>query len=129
MAAQAVGHFVLVSEQGFGKYVFDRFATEGEALAKGNKFWCCWVLFREASEGGVISELAHGGVGFAHPGIRRKATETIRGAARDREAREAARAAAEARFGAAASAKPKEKPRAAIPSDGRPDLSNARAWD
>eukprot|EP00325_Prymnesiales_sp_UTEX-LB-985_P004127 CAMPEP_0174705674 /NCGR_PEP_ID=MMETSP1094-20130205/8819_1 /TAXON_ID=156173 /ORGANISM="Chrysochromulina brevifilum, Strain UTEX LB 985" /LENGTH=127 /DNA_ID=CAMNT_0015903871 /DNA_START=82 /DNA_END=462 /DNA_ORIENTATION=+ len=127
MAASAQ-KFLLFCEVGPGNFTCERFASEGDARTKAKAYWCCWCCFREV-EGGVLTELASGGIGFAHNSIRKHATEAAKRSARDQDARARAAAAAETRFGANKAMKPKEKPRpAAVNNDGRPDLSQPATW-
>ena len=122
--------FVLICEVGLNNFTVERFGGESEARAKAAKYWCCWVLFRSNATGTELPELATGGVGFSHPNIRTYAQQNIKSKARDADARAAAAAAAEARAAkmAASAPKPKPKPAGSL-GDGRPDVSNAAAWD
>ena len=124
--------FLVVCEVGFGTYTVDRFPAEREARAAAAKLWCCWVLFRSSGGGTELAELAVGGVGFAHPAIRKHAETNLRARARDQDARAQAAVAAEARAAKLAAAQSKPRGGAAQQaraSDGRPDVSNPTAWD
>ena len=123
--------FLVICEVGFGTYTVDRYSNESEARAAAQKLWCCWVLYRSDPSGTQLAELTCGGVGFAHPAIRKYAETNIKSKARDADARSGAAAAAEARAAklAAQQPKPKSRPAAAAANDGRPDVSSAAAWD
>ena len=122
--------FVIVCEVGVGRFKVDRYPDESSARRKAASLWCCWVLFRDEGNGGV-RELQHGGVGFAHPSIRKHATTTFRSRARDIDARAQAAAAAEQRAASSAAIRPKEKSNTAsrYGNDGKPDVSNPLAWE
>ena len=122
--------WLIVTQEGPEIYKVYKNATEAEARKQASKFWCCWVLFDQASPGN-LTELACGGVGptfLIHPAIRTYAEAEFRSAARDTDARKAAAAAAEARAAAATKRVPAAKPKAPI-SDGKPDVSNPVVWD
>ena len=151
--------YVLVCEVGVGNFTVARFATEADARRKAASKWCCWCLFMQDSSPerrGMLSvrltgpdmwhcssfmpscealpcaqELSYGGIGFAHPSIRKYATASIQSTVRDADARAAAAAAAEARFAQAAASRPKEKPRIVTVggNEGKVNLADARAWD
>ena len=123
--------FAVVLEAGPGNFYVHRFGSQLEALAKGKKLWCCWVAFELSQDGATVREIAHGGTGWAHNTIRRHAQSTFQSQARDQDARARAAAAAEARFASSNASQPKQsKPRSGIATnDGRPDVSNASAWD
>ena len=124
--------FLVVCEVGFGTYTVDRYPVEREARAAAAKLWCCWVLFRSSGGGTELSELAAGGLGFAHPAIRKHAETNLKARARDADARAQAAVAAEARAAKLAAAQPKARSgpsQQARPSDGRPDVSNPATWD
>ena len=121
--------FAVVCEVGLGNFTIDRYNLESEARSASSKLWCCWVLYSISSNGTTLEELAHGGVGFSHPHIRKHAEQHITAKARDADARAAAAAAAEARAAKVVAAQPKAKAKPAAAGDGRPDVSNPSAWD
>eukprot|EP00966_Prymnesium_polylepis_P002732 62659-Prymnesium_polylepis.2 len=128
----AADRWLIVTQEGPEIYKVYKNATEAEARKQASKFWCCWVLFDQATPGNLM-ELACGGVGptfLIHPAIRTYAEDNFRNAARDTDARKAAAAAAEARAAAAAKCAPapSAKPKAPL-SDGKPDVSNPVVWD
>ena len=83
-------------------------------------------------EDSTVKEVAAGGVGFSHGGIRAWAAEHFRSQTKSQDARAAAAAAAEARAAAAAAKQPK-KPTTVIAAplggNGKPDVSNPLVWD
>lgn len=66
--AASSGIFELVVHRGWSKYVVERYATESDARTVAATLWPSWVLYHE--QRGSRVELAYGGIGFAHRGIR-----------------------------------------------------------
>ena len=75
-SASTSGALVIVNERGFGNFFVDRFETEAQALKYAKAYWSCWCLFRQSTDG-ELEELASGGVGVAHPSIRRHAHSAL----------------------------------------------------
>ena len=131
-AIRTMASFALVSEVGFNNMVTEKFTGEPQARKVASSKWVCWVLYQLDASGGIASELAAGGVGFAHAGIRQYSEKAFQSQARNADARAGAAAAAEARAAAAAAKQPKSKIVVAAPVGGRngkPDLADARSWD
>jgi hypothetical protein len=123
--------FALVCEKGIGNNIITEYESNVEARKAASNLWCCWCLY-ERGDGGMVQEVAHGGVGFSHGGIRKWAAEHFKAQTKSQDARAAAAAAAEARAAAAAAKQPKKPTVIANPlggRDGKPDISNPVVWD
>ena len=115
--------FALVSEVGIGNMIVEKYTGEPQARKLAASKWVCWVLYKLDGSGGILAELAAGGVGFAHAGIRQYSEKAFQSQARNVDARAGAAAAAE---------QPKPKTVVAAPlggRDGKPDVSNPLAWE
>ena len=122
--------FALVSEVGIGNMIVEKYTGEPQARKLAASKWVCWVLYKLDGSGGILAELAAGGVGFAHAGIRQYSEKAFQSQARNVDARAGAAAAAEARAAAAKQPKPKTVVAAPLGSrDGKPDVSNPLAWE
>ena len=123
--------FALVCEKGIGNTIITEYASNVDARKAASKLWVCWVLY-ERAEDGTATEVANGGVGFSHGGIRSWASTYFKSQTKSQDARAAAAAAAEARAAAAAAKQPKKPTVIAAPlggRDGKPDISNPVVWD